>query len=106
MQKTERPAALGALTGRVDMGMLSSPGSTQDRPAAQPLNGSVAAERAETQAGLGIEYRILLGQTTFPDLAPLRERGVGGPGLAVGPAVASLTVERGLWRPDPDGGRA
>src|SRR2546421_7018607 len=49
------------------------------------------------------EYLTALRSTSFADLAPLREAGVGGPGLAIGPAVAAIRVSKGRFEFDPDG---
>src|SRR5947209_4239526 len=49
------------------------------------------------------EYQAVVSRTTPADLAPLRAAGVGAPGLAIGPAVATIKVNAdGLWEPDPD----
>lgn len=53
------------------------------------------------------EYLAALGETTWVDLEPLRAAAVGGPGAALGIALAPITVtSRGFYQPDPDGGRA
>jgi hypothetical protein len=58
-------------------------------------------------ADLKREYLSALGRTGWDDQAPLRDAGVGGPGLAIGIALASISVSRsGLYQPDPDGGPA
>src|SRR5438270_2595015 len=44
------------------------------------------------QRTLAREYWCALQSTRFADLAPLRQAGVGGPGLAVGPALACVRV--------------
>lgn len=60
-----------------------------------------------TGLDLRCEYETALAGTTWEDLRPLREAGVGGPGLAVGIAVQRISVSRcGLYEPDPDGGPA
>src|SRR3977135_4098316 len=67
--------------------------------------------RSESQSdGCGIsaadlhrEYIGALRSTSFADLAPLREAGVGGPGLAIGPAVAAVRISKGRFEFDPDG---
>jgi hypothetical protein len=60
-----------------------------------------------TSADLYREYLAASGQTGSDDLAPLRETGIGDPGLAVGIALARISVSRdGFYRPDPDGGVA
>ncbi len=51
-RKIERPAAL---TGRIDIGILSSPKSAQDRLTAQPLNGSVAVIRKNALEEIRVE---------------------------------------------------
>lgn len=53
------------------------------------------------------EYLAALRKTTWADLAPLRAAAVGGPGAALGLALAPITVtSRGFYQPDPDGGPA
>src|SRR4051812_42542092 len=49
------------------------------------------------------EYLAALRTTSFADLAPLRQAGVGGPGLTVGPALASIQVADCRFQFDPDG---
>src|SRR5438067_13389854 len=53
--------------------------------------------------GIIDEYLSALCATRFADLAPLRQAGVGGPGLAVGPAFASIQIADGRFQLDPDG---
>lgn len=65
-----------------------------DKPPAHNLQGWLDRSRV---VDLEHEYWPLLRQTTFADLAPLLGAGVGGAGLAIGPAVASITVEKWLW---------
>jgi hypothetical protein len=60
-------------------------------------------EVSATQSQVVHEYLIALRSTRFADLAPLRAAGVGGPGLAIGPALASIRVSDGLFEFDPDG---
>lgn len=58
-------------------------------------------------ASLDREYKAALGRTGWDDQAPLRDAGVGGPGLAIGIALAPISVSRdGLYQSDPDGGPA
>ena len=60
-----------------------------------------------TGADLKREYLDALRQTGWDDSAPLREAGVGGPGLSVGIALAGISVSRGgAYQPDRDGGAA
>ena len=55
--------------------------------------------------GVEAEYLASLKRTGWDDQAPLRDAGVGGPGLAIGIALAPISVSRsGLYQPDPDGG--
>jgi hypothetical protein len=68
MSEMERPAALGALTGRVDIGMLSSSDSRQDRPVAQPPNGSVTVIRKNALE----EIRVGLSEYNGHDLINIR----------------------------------
>jgi len=46
---------------------------------------------------------MALWPTRFADLGPLRQAGFGGPGLAVGPAFASIQVADGRFQLDRDG---
>ena len=55
------------------------------------------------QAGLVDQYLPALCATRFADLAPLRQAGIGGPGLAVGPAFASIRIADGRFQLDAHG---
>ena len=57
-----------------------------------------------TGADLRREYRAALRRTELADLKPLRDAGVGGPGIATGPAFARLRLsrDRRLFELDPD----
>jgi len=55
------------------------------------------------QSQAGREYLMALRPTRFADLGPLRQAGVGGPGLAVGPAFASIRIADGRFQLDRDG---
>jgi hypothetical protein len=55
-------------------------------------------------ADLEREYLAALSRTAFADLQPLIDAGVGGAGLAIGPALAPISVSRdGFFQFDPDG---
>ena len=58
---------------------------------------------AQSQAAVSCEYLATLRSTRFPDLAPLRQAGIGGPGLAVGPALASIQITDGRFQLDTHG---
>src|SRR6266550_6674203 len=53
--------------------------------------------------GIVEEYLVALRRTRFADLGPLRKAGVGGPGLAIGPAFAAIRVSNGLFELDAEG---
>jgi hypothetical protein len=56
-------------------------------------------------ASLEQEYRAALKRTSWDDLQPLREAGVCGPGLAIGPAIERIIVNSDrLYQPDPEAG--
>ena len=78
----------------------SRPGSAAEieRALEQPLD---TISVGQSQAGR--EYLMALRPTRFADLGPLRQAGVGGPGLAVGPAFASIQVADGRFQLDRDG---
>ena len=60
-----------------------------------------------TGPDLAAEYLAALRPTSLAALRPLRDAGVGGPGIAIGIAVATISVSRDrLYCPDPDGGLA
>ena len=50
---------------------------------------------------LEAEYLAALKRTRFKDLAPLRDAGVGGPGLAIGPAWAAIQLHGDRFEFDP-----
>ena len=78
----------------------SRPGSAAEieRALEQPLD---TISVGQSQAGR--EYLMALRPTRFADLGPLRQAGVGGPGLAVGPAFASIRIADGRFQLDRDG---
>ncbi len=53
--------------------------------------------------GIVEEYLVALRRTRFADLGPLRKAGVGGPGLAIGPAIAAIRTSDGRFELDPEG---
>ena len=60
-------------------------------------------EIAAAESQVVHKYHMALRPTRFADLGPLRQAGVGGPGLAVGPAFASIQVADGRFQLDRDG---
>ncbi len=105
MLEKENPVPLRG-GNRADFGTCDAVGISQSGADLQGLpsgESQAVAHRGLRQADLIREYLSALCATRFADLAPLRQAGIGGPGLAVGPAFASIRIADGRFQLDTHG---